>query len=168
MRWTGASEFEREQIVGLRFSRGLLTEGVGERDPLFLIGPVFLQGSSPQPSVWEFTIGTGESESPSVLRFTPEGPWEFFQTYPGPWSEKLEPEVQLYKEVVLPGAIQITGSLAKGFGQNSLPAKLIFKGQGNRCFDGVDFSRWMLRFVLPRPDGDITFVGYGIIAGARK
>lgn len=168
MRRAGASEFEREEIVGLSLSRGMLIEGVGERDPLFFSRPVIVNGSSPGPGAWEIVIGTGEDESPSALRFTAEGPWEFFQTYPGPWPGKVESEVQLYKEVVLPGAVQITGSFAEALGHDTLPAKLIFKGQGGRCFSGADYSQWMLRFTLPRPDGDITFVGSGLTTGGRK
>jgi len=161
MRWSGGSEFEREEIVGLALSRGVLIEGVGERDPLYLNRPVIVNGTGQETGDWEVAIGTGEADSLSTLRFTPEGPWEFFQTYPGPWPGKLKSEVQLYKEVMIAGTVEFGGSLATTLGHATLPARLLFQGQGNRCFAGADFSQWQLRFVVPRPDGDITFVGSG-------
>jgi hypothetical protein len=168
-RKTGASEFERGEIQRLSLLPGMLIEGVGERDPLFFRGPVRVGGMSPKPGVWEVVIKPGENGAPSVLRFVPDGPWDFFQTYTGPWpdapaSEAKFHEVTLYKEVALPGAIRITGPIVESFGQDFLPAVLVFKGQGNRCFSGSDFSQWILRFTLPRADGDITFVGSGRIA----
>lgn len=161
----GPSDYEYAEVSRLSGLNGLLVEGVGERDYVFLktARPVEISGSPNDQGGWTFVFRDEEVSGDNVTRllFSPGRTWEFFMTYTGDWAGRIEPDVDLYKEVLIPGKILVEGRLAALATTNEHPARLIIKGQGNRCFGHEDFDRWILEFTVKEQGGRVTFVGSG-------
>jgi hypothetical protein len=155
------NDLERVAIAKVRFVEGFLREDAGEGDPALLAEwlevEIAIEGPGPAPG-----DSIAESAASPDAFFTYGGEIELFATYPG-GPRPDEPDVELYKEIVLEGVLTLGPALSARIGQTVVPATLVLKGTGNRCFSIRDYRHWLLQFSIPTGMRQVRFAAAGTL-----
>ena len=77
--------------------------------------------------------------------------WEFFQSQTDELRTSSQENLQMLKEVRLEGSFKTAGMFAN---KKNRPNhyRLIYQGSGGRCFEPLDFKRWILKIYGPDPE----------------
>ena len=84
------------------------------------------------------------TETVSVFKPKWSAPAEFFNTFTG--RPLPSPNVDVYKELVIEGVLELSSELAAELGVAEVEATLVLKGKGDHCWKIRDYWYWLLRF----------------------
>jgi len=138
------------------------------RDPILFMdeSSVPISGRVLASDTWEFSFLLSQESASQLVSFVFEADsvWEFSSfdaNVVGESPTYSEYQTSLYKEVVVPGSIQLPEAIAEAFGNSQVAGRLIFQGYGDACPIGSNFSNWVLQILDPSDSDSAAITGAG-------